>query len=110
MMFPNGHYEDWCDKFWSKGYKEAFDLQNLINFKRKQEIQDARWNKNKSNSQSQVQIICELCNKTLQDQDEFVVHCSKDRNHIDLARQFMDDQYDVLFEKMDKLDLEVKSQ
>ena len=28
MMFPQGHYEDWSSQFWSKGYKEAFELQS----------------------------------------------------------------------------------
>jgi hypothetical protein len=37
MMFPSGHYEDWCDQFWETGYKNAFELQNKLNVKRAQE-------------------------------------------------------------------------
>lgn len=26
IMFPNGYYQDWCEKYWVDGYKEAFAL------------------------------------------------------------------------------------
>lgn len=26
LMFPQGHYEDWCDEFWNNNYKKAFEM------------------------------------------------------------------------------------
>jgi len=33
-MFPQGHYEDWCNQFWDNNYQEAFELQNKLNLTR----------------------------------------------------------------------------
>ena len=34
LMFPLGHYEEWCQKWWMNNYKEAFELQNRYNIKK----------------------------------------------------------------------------
>ena len=84
MMFPQGHYEDWSSQFWSKGYKEAFELQSKLNIKRAQESNRhgyKAWAK-----AAQDPICCELCKKMCPDHDEFILHCSRDQQHKDLIR------------------------
>lgn len=34
IMFPTGHYEEWCERFWLNNYKEAFELQTKLNYAR----------------------------------------------------------------------------
>lgn len=47
-------------------------------------------------------VVCELCNFECIDSDEFVLHCKKDPNHVQLQRQFLDESYDQIFEQLDR--------
>lgn len=99
MMFPQGHYEDWSSQWWTPGYRDAFELQSKLNIKKAQEsTRHGHYNQQYPGERTQ----CELCNKWFADVDEFILHCSKDRNHIDLERQFLDESYDVMFEQLDE--------
>ena len=106
MMFPQGHYEDWSAQWWSPGYRDAFELQSKLNIKRAQE--SARHGYRNQPTAAEA-VTCELCNKVCSDPDEFILHCSKDRNHLDLIQQFSDESYDIMFEQLDKRQVEVNA-
>jgi len=44
-------------------------------------------------------VRCELCKITCTDQDDFIVHCSKDRVHHELQVKFTDETFDFLFQE-----------
>ena len=94
IMFPQGNYEEWTSKWWSPGYKEAIEQQNIYNAQYANRLARQKIRTDKK-------ILCELCNETFFDQQDFVVHCMKDKNHKDLISQFMDETYDKMFEKFE---------
>lgn len=102
MMFPQGHYEDWSSQYWQPGYRDAFDLQNKLNLKRASETRNHR------DRYTSEKVNCELCQVGLNDADEFILHCNKHPEHINLAKQFMDESYDLVFEMIDKQLLQAK--
>jgi hypothetical protein len=51
---------------------------------------------------------CQLCNSSFKDSNEFILHCTRDPNHVSLCKQFMDEGYDAIFEMMDRKELEAK--
>ena len=88
-MFPQGTYDDWSSRWWSAGYREAFELQSKLNIKRAQESTMRQGGRRNHPGVSQDKVKCELCNKEFAESDEFIVHCNKDKNHSDLSRQFL---------------------
>lgn len=93
LMFPQGHYEDWCEEFWQNNYKNAFALQNRLNLNQAEQ-QKLRQQKSSIKSQyglggictqEDQAVLCELCNKNFPEPSEFVLHCEKDKSHKDLV-------------------------
>ena len=82
-MFPLGHYEEWCQKWWANNYKEAFELQTLYNIKKAEQAAKSlnRQNIRVNNNDDSEKVSCELCNKLFNDCNEFIIHCEKDFNH-----------------------------
>jgi hypothetical protein len=44
------------------------------------------------------EVICELCQTSCSDPEEFIMHCRKDEIHLKLQAKFTDETYDFLFQ------------
>jgi hypothetical protein len=74
IMFPNGYYQDWCEKYWKNGYKEAFSLQSKLNMQRAAET-NKTINGFGNDQNDGDKFACGLCFKEWTNADEFVIHC-----------------------------------
>ena len=98
LMFPNGLYETWDDRFWQKDYLEAQKLkEKCLTARAKQCIVLKQGLTQKVNN-----IYCELCHVNNPTPEDFVAHCMSNKDHLALEKKFNSSDYDQLLSDKSK--------